>query len=305
MRGFLVASLLLFSMPACCNAQSAPQQAQNAALNRHIEVLVRDEYNLPSDCAVVVGVRGPSQFAGFDELPITISYAGKSQVVHFLLSANGEKLVRMDSFDLLSDPVFHIDIAGRPVRGDRHAKVTVVNFDDLECPFCAELYKELFPSTFERYGNKVRFVFMDFPSPQHPWAMHAAVDADCLAAQSAVTYWNYVDYLHRNVDQIAGDAQHIRKSFAVLDRIARDDESTVSTLNRPKLDECIAKQDETAVRSSILAGAALGIHRVPTLYVNGERIDGALPEKEIWAVIDRALKAEGVAPPTSPSSASQ
>jgi len=117
----------------------------------------------------------------------------------------------MDSFDLISDPLFHINIAGRPIRGNPNARVTVVNFDDLECPFCAALYKELFPSTFQRYGGEVRFVYMNFPLAQHLWAIHAAVDADCLAAQNGDSYWNYVDYLHRNLDQIADDSRDVKK----------------------------------------------------------------------------------------------
>ena len=296
MRVFIAVWLLIFSLAVYCNAQSEPGAGEDATLNRRIETLVRDKYNLPPGSVVTIGTRGPSQFGGYQKLSITISYASQSQAVDFLLSNDGGKLVRMDSFDLTSDPVFHIDIAGRPVRGNPNAKVTVVTFDDLECPYCAELYKELYPSTFARYGSQVRFIYMYFPLTQHLWATHAAVDANCLATQNSDTYWNYVDYLHRHVDQIAGDAQDLKKSFVELDRIARD-EGTVSSLDRPELEQCIAKQDESAVRSSMAQAAALGVRQVPTLYINGERIDGVFPKDQIWAVIDRALTATGEMPP--------
>lgn len=296
MRIFIAVWLLIFSLAVYGNAQSGLSAEEDATLNHRIETLLRDKYNLPPGSVVTIGTTGPSQFSGYQKLPITISYASQSQVVDFLVSNDGKRLVRMDSFDLTSDPVFHIDIAGRPIRGNPNAKVTVVTFDDLECPYCAELYKELYPSTFERYGGQVRFVYMHFPLAQHAWATHAAVDADCLAGQNSDTYWNYVDYLHRHVDQIAGDAQDIKKSFAELDRIARD-EGAVSSLDGPKLELCIAKQDENAVRSSMAQAAALGIHQVPTLYVNGERVDGVFPKNQIWAVIDRALTSTGEMPP--------
>ena len=296
MRIFSAALLLIFSFAAYCNAQSGPGATEDTALMHRIEILVRDKYNLPLGSVVIIGTKSPSQFSGYQKLPITISYAGESQLTDFLLSNDGKKLVRMDSFDLTSDPVFHIDIAGRPIRGNPNAKVTVVTFDDLECPYCAELYKELFPSTFARYGSQVRFVYMYFPLAQHLWATHAAVDADCLAAQNSDTYWNYVDYLHRHVDQITGDGQDNKKSFEELDRIARD-EGTVGSLNGMELERCLAKQDENAVRSSMAKAAALGIHQVPTLYVNGERIDGAFPKNQIWTVIDHALASTGETPP--------
>lgn len=296
MRIFIAALLLTFSFVANCNAQSGPGATEDTAPEHQIEILVRDKYNLPLGSVVTIGTKSPSQFSGYQKLPITISYGGESQLTDFLLSNDGKRLVRMDSFDLTSDPVFHIDIAGRPIRGNLNAKVTVVTFDDLECPYCAELYKELFPSTFARYGSQVRFVYMYFPMEQHLWATHAAVDADCLAAQNSDTYWSYVDYLHRHVDQIAGDGQDNKKSFEELDRIARD-EGTVGRLNGMELEQCVAKQDENAVRSSMAKAAALGIHQVPTLYVNGERIDGALPKNQIWTVIDRALASTGETPP--------
>ena len=92
----------------------------------------------------------------------------------------------METFDLAKNPVFNIDIAGRPIRGNPDAKVTVINFDDLECPYCARMHSSLFPPTMDRYKDKVRFIYKDDPlTDLHPWAMHAAVDANCLAEHSA------------------------------------------------------------------------------------------------------------------------
>jgi predicted DsbA family dithiol-disulfide isomerase len=68
-------------------------------------------------------------------------------------------------------------------------------------------------------------------------------------------------------------------------------------LDLAKLDACIAKQDETAVRASMKQGDILGVNSTPTLFINGERITGALPEAEIWMAIDRALRQAGVQPP--------
>ena len=66
---------------------------------------------------------------------------------------------------------------------------------------------------------------------------------------------------------------------------------------RPKLDACIVKQDESAVRASMKQGDSLGVNGTPTLFINGERISGALPQPELWIAIDRALREAGVQPP--------
>lgn len=302
----IFASLLAILMTAGCKAQTATQTSLDpAVLNRRIEVLVRAQFNIPQDYAVTLAARKPSQVNGYDTLPITFSRDGKTQEADFLISTDGKTLARLDTFDLVKNPIFSIDVAGRPIRGNPDAKVTVINFDDLECPYCARMHLSLFPDTIEHYKDKVRFIYKDSPLTQiHPWAMHASVDANCLAAQSGDVYWTYVDYLHAHGDEISGADRDPAKSFAALDRIARQ-EATISKLDTPKLDTCLAKQDEAQVRASGLEAEALRIDGTPALFVDGERIDGALPKEQLWLVIDRALRAAGVEPPPAQTAPAQ
>ncbi len=297
----LLAALLALSMAVGCKAQSASQQgAADLALNRRIEVMVRAQFNVPQDYNVSIGARKPSQISGYDKLPVTLARGPKSTVVDFLISTDGKTLARLETFDLAKDPVFSIDVAGRPVRGNPQAKVTVINFDDLECPYCARMHQTLFPSTMARYKDNVRFIYKDDPLTElHPWAMHASVDANCLAAQSSDVYWAYVDYLHSHGQEINGEDRNPTKSFAALDRIARQ-QATLGKLDAAKLDACLAKQDEAQVRASAKEADSLGIEGTPALFVDGERISGALPQEQVWLVIDRALRAAGIEPPPLP-----
>lgn len=282
-----------------CKAQSASQNSPDLTLNRRIEVMVRSQFNVPQDYNVTIGARTPSKIAGYDTLPVTLSRGGKSTAVSFLLSTDGKTLARLDTFDLDKNPALNIDIAGRPIRGNPAAKVTVINFDDLECPYCARMHESLFPSTMERYKDKVRFIYKDDPLTElHPWAMHAAVDANCLAAQSGDAYWAYVDYLHSHGSEITGQDRNISKSFVTLDRIARQ-QATLAKLDTNQLDACLAKQDETQVRASAKEADSLGVDGTPALFVDGERINGAVPEQQLWLVIDRALRATGQEPPAA------
>jgi protein-disulfide isomerase len=295
-----MAGLLALGLAAGCKAQTEKTNpAADPGLTRRIEVMVRSQFNVPPNIAVTLGPRTSSEFPGYDTQPVTLSRGTHSQEIKFLISKDSKTLARLETFDLEKNPAMNIDIGGRPVRGNPNAKVTVINFDDLECPYCARMHESLFPDTLNRYKDKVRFVYKDDPLVEiHPWAMHAAVNANCLAAQSADVYWKYVDYLHSHGQEINGQGQDrdVQKSYAALDRIARD-EGTVAKLDSARLDACLAKQDETQVKQSAKQAEALGIEGTPALFIEGEKINGAMPEDQLWLVIDRALRAAGEEPP--------
>src|ERR1035438_8290934 len=143
----MMAGLLALLMAAGCRAQTTPppSAASDAAvLNRHIEVMVRSQFTVPQDFAVTLGARKPSQIPGYDALPVTISRGERKTLVDFLISTDNKTLARLETFDLAKDPIFTIDVAGRPIRGNPDAKVTVINFDDLECPYCGRMHQALF-----------------------------------------------------------------------------------------------------------------------------------------------------------------
>jgi len=300
-----LAVFVALSLTAGCRAQSPAPSASDPVLNRRIEVSVRTEFSLPQTYNVSIGARRQSAFSGYDDLSVTISSGGHSQVIEYLISIDNKKLARLNTFDLTKDPGSDIDVANRPIRGNPAAKVTIINFDDLECPYCARMHQALFPATLDRYKDKVRFIYKDFPLEEiHPWALHASLDANCLAAQSSEIYWGYVDYLHSHGDEVTGPDRDLKKSFAALDRIARQ-EATIAKLDTAALDACMAKQDETDINNSLKEASALGLDGAPALFVNGERINGAVPEEQVWIAIDRALRAAGEEPPPPPAPAAQ
>lgn len=261
---------------------------------------MRSQLGVPPDWQVNIGARSKSDIAGFDTVPVTFSSSSdptKKQTLNFLISKDGNTLARLSKWDLSKDLSENISTSSRPMRGNPEAKVTIINFDDLECPYCARMHAQLFPDTIDRYKGLVKIVYKDFPLIEiHPWALRAAIDANCLAVQNTPAYWNYVDYLHTHGEDITGPQRDPVKSAAMLDKLARD-EGQRSKLDSAKLDACLAKQDDTPVRASMKEGDALGVDGTPTLFINGERLSGALPESQVWMSIDRALKAEGITPP--------
>jgi protein-disulfide isomerase len=87
---------------------------------------------------ILVGALKPSEFPNYDALTITFDGGDKKQAFDFLLSKDNKTLLRLTKLDLSQDPYAEvmkkIDIKGRPVRGNKDAKVVVVNYDDFECP---------------------------------------------------------------------------------------------------------------------------------------------------------------------------
>jgi protein-disulfide isomerase len=283
-----------------CKAQTPPaSNALQAKLDRQIELTIRSQYNVPPDYTVILGDRTKSDINGFDTLPVTFSNGSQKKTTLFLISKDNNTLARLEKFDLTKTPGSEISVLGRPIRGNPKAKVTIVNFDDLECPFCARMNEVLFPGTEQHYGNLVRYIFLDFPLVQiHPWAMHAAVNVNCLAAQSAIAYWNLVDTFHEQTDEIsgAGGQQNVAASEKKVDDLTLA-EGKRDNVDMGKLQACISKQDESVIRSSMDQGDALGVDGTPTLFVNGERATGAISQSMLWTIIDRAIRDAGEVPP--------
>jgi len=182
-----------------------------------------------------------------------------------------------------------IDTTGRPIRGAKASKVVVVNFDDFECPFCSRMHQTLFPEILKEYGDRVTFVYKDFPMVTiHPWAMHAAVDTTCLAAQSSDAYWDFADYIHANQHEV-NDEKTPGARLEELDKLTML-QGQKHNLDVVKLQACIKAQDESAVNASMKEAEAVGVEATPTLFVSGEKLEGAQTIAEMRAVLDRALK---------------
>ena len=300
--------LILLLICLGCVAQSAPPD-----LARKIEHQVRAFYNLPPEVKVTVGAITPtSEVPGYDTVPVRLDQEGKLKDYTFLVSKDRNTLLRVTKFDLkkdaFADLMSKIDVSGRPSRGAKGAKVVVVNFDDFECPFCSRMHQTLFPEIFKEYGDRVTFIYKDYPLAEiHPWAIHAAVDAGCLASQNADAYWDFADFIHANKQVVESERTPAGRLDAV-DKLALL-QGQRHNVDLPKLQACLKAQNEDAVRASMKEANSLGVDATPTLFINGQKIDGAVPVDEVRAALDAALRDAGqpvpAHPPSSPPPASK
>jgi len=337
------ASLLSFTflLSLGCSAQAPSQAVSFVQLNdqavSRLKRLIRSHFEVAPDVEITLGTRTPSDFAGYDALPVTLSKGEKSQSFDFLLSADGSKLLRKQPaeepagwrpssgigqssgneiditssyrflvskdgrklmrMNIIEDPMDKISLAGRPVRGNNDAKVTIVVYDDFECPYCRANHEELFGKLFKEYNDKVRIVYKDYPLFEiHPWAGHAAVDANCLAAQSGDAYWEFADYVHPHAKEITGEKRVLADQTAALDKLANDIGQR-RNLNAGQLQACLKSQDDSAVRASVKEGDSLGVNATPTMFINGEKTEGIVSDESLRAMLDSDLRDAGQTPP--------
>ncbi|WP_260735645.1 DsbA family protein [Tunturiibacter lichenicola] len=285
--------------PAATSAKLSPE------MTRRVEVLIRSKSSVPPNYDIQIGPRTKSDVPGFDSISVTFSADGKTTSTDFLLSTDGKTLAQFRKFDISKDPKLLVSGEGRPARGGpATAPVLIVGFDDLECPYCAKMHEQLFPALTERYKDQIHIVYRDFPLDQHPWAMRAAVDTNCVGAQSPTGYWNLVDHIHAHAGELGGDDKSLAKANDTLDTLARD-EGKRQNLNAETLNACIVKQDDTAIKASMKLGESLGVDSTPALFINGEKLEGALPLEYVYRMIDNALIASGQTPPPPPPAPTQ
>jgi protein-disulfide isomerase len=275
------------------------------ATARRVEVLLRQKATLPPDSTVQVGVPSASEIPGYDTVALTFTNEGKvSRPINFLISTGGKTLAQFNKFDISADPRNLVSAEGRPSRGGpATAPVLIVGFDDLECPYCARLHESIFPAITQRYGDKVHIVYRDFPLDEiHPWAMRAAIDVNCLAEQSGPAYWNAVDAIHAKASGMGTDASDAKAEKTLdranmqLDKITQE-QAAAAHLDAAKVNACIAKQDKTGIAANLKLGTDLGVGATPALFINGDKIDGAVPIEFIFGIIDDALRARNLTPP--------
>jgi protein-disulfide isomerase len=164
------------------------------------------------------------------------------------------------------------------------------------------MHQTLFPEIFKEYGDRVTFIYKDDPLTEiHPWALHAAVDANCLAAQSGDAYWDFADYIHANKHEVDVEKTPAAR-FEAIDKMTAL-QGQKHNVDAVKLQACVKAQNEDAVRASMKEADGLGVNGTPALFINGRKIDGAVPIGDVRAALDAALRDAGEPVPTHAPSA--
>jgi protein-disulfide isomerase len=170
--------------------------------------------------------------------------------------------------------VYQIPLGNAAIRGPKNAPVTLVEFSDFQCPFCAQTTPTI-EELLKAYPKDVRFVYLQFPLEQiHPNALNAAKAS--IAARNQGKFWEMHDELFK-----------ISKDLSIPNIEAKAKEIG---LDMKKFDaDLAAPETEKAVRDELAIGRTVDVGGTPTLFMNGKRVMNRSVDG-MKAMVDDALK---------------
>lgn len=193
-----------------------------------------------------------------------------------------------------------IPIEGAPVKGDPDAPMTIVEYSDFQCPYCARFSVQTLPTLLQEYidAGKAKLVFKDFPLAQiHPNAQKAAEAARCVRELAGTdgAFWTMHDALFANQDTWGGSADP-SELFAGYAGEAGVDAAAFG--------ECLSSgRHAEAVQADLAEGLNFGVQGTPTFFIDGQAFVGAQPIenfRQAIAMVDQGLS---IAPPPQPTPA--
>jgi len=175
--------------------------------------------------------------------------------------------------------------ADGPVRGAASAPVTIVEFEDFQCPFCKSSQPTL-DQVLLRYKDKVRLIHRDFPIQSlHPASWQAHEAGRC--AEEHGKFWEYRDLLYKNPP-----ATSLEQLTTYASQLGLDPSDFKNCMESGKFKAAVQKDEDEANR--------LGVQGTPAFFINGQFLSGALSESEFARIIDQELNQRAAGGPSSP-----
>lgn len=168
-------------------------------------------------------------------------------------------------------------------RGSVRAPVTVVEFADFGCRYCARFATEVYPRLADEFvtTGKVRWKYVPFVLGMFPNGDGAARAAECAAEQGKTAFGRMHDLLYARRPEWSGAADPAG-SFRAY--------AAAAFLDEARFARCYGSEATGArLRASNELADQLGVRATPTFFVDGARVEGALPLEQFRAVLRDAL----------------
>ena len=172
-------------------------------------------------------------------------------------------------------PSFPLEVGNAPFAGGKDAKVTIIEFSDFQCPFCAK-GADILNQLKKKYGKSVKVAFKNFPLPFHNHAEKAAVASLCANEQSADLFWKMHDTMFANQD--------------ALDPVGLKGLAKKAGLKVDQFEKCLTENKYLAqVQADMEEGRKIKVKSTPTFFINGQLINGAQPIDVFTELVDEEL----------------
>lgn len=174
-----------------------------------------------------------------------------------------------------SKPVVFDDLKGKPLQGPEKAKVTIVEFSDFHCPFCARVIPTL-KQLLAAHPKDVQLVWRHHPLSMHVGAPKTHMASECAAEQGK--FWEYHDRLFENQDKLSQPDY--------LNQLAKE-----LGLDGSRFDTCL-KEEKTKDRidKDLKKARESGVRGTPTFFINGKFLSGARPLADFEKAVSEELK---------------
>lgn len=167
------------------------------------------------------------------------------------------------------------------LKGGKDAKVKIVEFSDLECPFCARFHTDTLPQLISEYidSGEVSLEYRHFPLSFHPQAKPLAIATECANEQGK--FWQMHDKVFEKnaAGELSAANADTYKQWAV--EIGADAAAFNSCYD--------ANRGQDIVDADTKLGTELGVSGTPTFFINGKQLVGAQPFASFKAIIDEEL----------------
>ncbi len=171
----------------------------------------------------------------------------------------------------------YLVVPGASFKGPKNAPVTIVEFSDFQCPFCAKAQAVL-ERVLETYPNEVKLVYRHFPSEHNPQSKLAAEAVECAAQQGR--FWEYHDQVFANASQLSP-----ARLQALAEALRLDVQAFATCLDAGKARARVV-QDLADAREA-------GVTATPTFFIDGRMVEGAVPFATFKKIIDQHLALRG------------
>ncbi len=280
-------SALAGSPTPSSSATVSSDPARDAALKDFLQ----KKFRIGSPSEIAFGPMEKTALPGVYQRSVTVSNdKGQSVTVTLFSDKNETKAILGQYYDLGSDAWGRIDMKpvhldDRPTLGPPDAPITMVEFADFECPYCAHAFGEVETLANTTYKGKMRVIFKNYPLNGHPWARTAAVAAECARLQNPSAFWDFARYFYSNQGQInPGNVQ--QKVDEEASKLSLDTRALKACMQAPAAGQRV-NQDEAD-------GNAVHVSSTPTFFVNGIPLVG-LPEGKVFDFVINSELAEHAA----------
>ena len=262
-------------MPLSSWAGDSPADASLRALLQK-RLLVPDAKNIE------LGPSKPGPFTGVSSRAVTLvnpEAPGQKAEIEVFIDAAGKSMVIAQHYAVVDSahPWEQVDLKALHLEdhatlGPDNAPVTIIEFGDFECPYCARAFSEIETLVDSTYKDRVHLIWKNFPLNVHPWAEQGAVAAECAREQNPAAFWSFARDLYR--DQTEINPQNLRAHI--------DGYIGLLGLDAKGMNACIlGKTAEDRVQQDVKDAQAIHLSSTPTFIVNGTPVIG-LPSSKVF-----------------------